>query len=89
MPIGHYDGFGLAKEKELVDLRYSLSVFKNYLKKKQMYVKINGRMFHVIGGIGLSHTAVNVTGADVKAGDLATVDISPLMVNPRIERIYK
>ena len=89
VPIGHYDGFGLAKEKELIDLRYSLSVFKNYLKKKQMYVKINGRMYHVIGGIGLSHTAVNITGSDVKIGDTATVDISPLMVNPRIERIYK
>lgn len=89
VPIGHYDGFGLAKEKELVDLRYVLSIFKKYLKKKQMYVKIDGRMYHVIGGIGLSHTAVDVTGGDVKVGDLATVDISPLMVNPRIPREYR
>lgn len=89
VPIGHYDGFGLAKEKELVDFRYVLSIFKKFLKKKQMYVKINGRMYSVIGGIGLSHTAVDITGSDVKAGDLASVDISPLMVNPRIERIYK
>ncbi len=88
VPIGHYDGFGLEKEKELYDLRYSLSVFKQVLKKKQMYVRINGRMFHVIGGIGLSHTAVDITGSDVKCGDIASVDISPLMVNPRIERIY-
>ncbi len=89
VPIGHYDGFGLAKEKEIYDLRYVLSVFKRFLKKQQMYVRINGRMYHVIGEIGLSHTAVDVTGSDVKAGDLATVDISPLMINPRIERVYK
>ena len=89
VPIGHYDGFGLTKEKELFDLRYVLSVFKKFLKRQQMYVRINGRMYHVIGGIGLSHTAVDVTGSDVKPGDLASVDISPLMVNPRIERIYK
>ncbi|MCC8016849.1 MAG: alanine racemase [Clostridiales bacterium] len=89
VPIGHYDGFGLTKEKELYDLRYSLSVFKQFLKKKQMYVRINGRMYHVIGGIGLSHTAVDITNSDVKCGDTASVDISPLMVNPRIERIYK
>lgn len=89
VPIGHYDGFGLAKEKEIYDLRYVLSVFKRFLKKQQMYVRINGRMYHVIGEIGLSHTAVDVTGSDVKTGDLATVDISPLMVNPRIERVYK
>lgn len=89
VPIGHYDGFGLTKEKEQIDFRYVLSVIKKFLKKQQMYVRINGRLYHVIGGIGLSHTAVDITGSDVKCGDTASVDISPLMVNPRIERIYK
>ena len=89
VPIGHYDGFGIGKEKELYDFRYVLSIFKRFLKKQQMYVRINGEMHFVIGGIGLSHTAVDVTGTDIKPGDLATVDISPLMVNPRIPRIYK
>lgn len=89
VPIGHYDGFGLTKEKEIIDFHYVLSIFKQFLNKKQMYVRINGRMYHVIGGIGLSHTAVDITDSDVKCGDIASVDISPLMVNPRIERIYK
>ena len=89
VPIGHYDGFGLTKEKEQYDFHYVLSVFKRFLKKQQMYVKINGEMHYVIGGIGLSHTAVDVTGTDIKPGDLASVDISPLMVNPRIERVYR
>lgn len=89
VPIGHYDGFGLTKEKEIYDFRYALSVIKRVLKKQQMYMRINGRMYSVIGEIGLSHTAVDITGSDVKVGDIATVDISPLMVNPRIERVYK
>ncbi len=89
VPIGHYDGFGLAKEKEIADLRSVLSQLKKYLNKKQMYVKIEGRMYSVIGEIGLSHTAVDITGSDVKIGDIASVDISPLMVNPRIKRIYE
>ncbi|MCM1115776.1 MAG: alanine racemase [Clostridium sp.] len=89
VPIGHYDGFGLAKEKEAADLRSVLSQLKKYLNKKQMYVKIEDRMYSVIGEIGLSHTAVDITGSDVKVGDTARVDISPLMVNPRIKRIYK
>ena len=89
VPIGHYDGFGLTKEKEQYDFHYVLSVFKRFLKKQQMYVKINGEMHYVIGGIGLSHTAVDITGTDVKPGDTATVDISPLLINPRIPRIYK
>lgn len=89
VPIGHYDGFGLTKEKEIADLHSVLSQFKKYLNKKQMYVKIDGRMYSVIGEIGLSHTAVDVTDSDVKIGDTASVDISPLMVNPRIKRVYK
>lgn len=89
VPIGHYDGFGLTKEKEIADFHSVLSQLKKYLKKQQMYVKINGRMYSVIGEIGLSHTAVDITDSDVKIGDTASVDISPLMVNPRIKRIYK
>lgn len=89
VPIGHYDGFGLAKEKEIADLHSVLSQLKKYLNKKQMYVKINDRLYSVIGEIGLSHTAVDITDSDVQIGDIASVDISPLMVNPRIKRIYK
>lgn len=89
VPIGHYDGFGLSKEKEQYDFHYIMSVVKRYLDKKRMYVRINGELHFVIGGIGLSHTAVDITGTDIKPGDTASVDISPLMVNPRIERVYK
>ena len=87
VPIGHYDGFGLTKEKEIADLHSVLSQLKKYIKKNQLYVKINDRMYSVIGEIGLDH--VDITDSDVKVGDLASVDISPLMVNPRIPRIYK
>lgn len=89
VPIGHYDGFGLSKEKEIADFHSVLSQLKKFLKQQQMYVRINGRMYSVIGEIGLSHTAVDITDSDVKVGDTASVDISPLMVNPRIPRIYK
>lgn len=89
VPIGHYDGFGVAKQNELADFHSVLSQLKKFLKKEQMYVRINGRMYSVIGEIGLSHTALDVTGSDVREGDTASVDISPLFVNPRIKRIYK
>ncbi len=88
VPIGHYDGFGLAKERERITLRSILSLVKQFLQKKRLTVEINGRQYPVIGDIGLSHTAVDITGSDIKCGDTASVDISPLMVNPRIERVY-
>lgn len=89
VPFGHYDGFGLTQDKEEISFRYVLSVLKQFLQKKRTYVRINGRLFRVIGKIGLSHTAVDITGSDVKVGDTVSADISPLLVNPRIERIYK
>lgn len=89
IPFGHYDGFGLTKEKEEADLRSVLSQLKRYIKKQRLCVEINGKSYRVAGEIGLSHTAVDITGSDVKAGDIASVDISPLMVNPRIKRVYK
>ncbi len=89
VPIGHYDGFGITKERETADFHSVLSQFKKFLKKQKIYVKINNRMYSVIGEIGLSHTAVDITNSDVKIGDTASVDISPLMVNPKIKRVYK
>lgn len=89
VPIGHFDGFGLEKGKEVADLHSVLSQFKNYLQKKQLTVNINAKAYNVIGEIGLSHTAVDITGSDVKIGDTASVEISPLMVNPNVPRIYK
>lgn len=89
VPFGHYDGFGLTQDKEEISLRYVLSVFKQFLLKKKTYLEINGRKYRVIGKIGLSHTAVDITGSDIKIGDIAKADISPLLVNPRIERIYR
>lgn len=89
VPIGHFDGFGLEKGKEVADLHSVLSQFKHYLQKKQLTVNINAKAYNVIGEIGLSHTAVDITGSDVKIGDIASVEISPLMVNPNVPRIYK
>lgn len=89
VPFGHYDGFGLTQEKEEINFRYVLSIIKQFLMKKKTYVEIHGRKYRVIGKVGLSHTAVDITGSDVKTGDTAKADISPLLVNPRIERIYR
>jgi alanine racemase len=89
VPIGHYDGFGLAPVRVYNDFRSVLSQAKKFMNNEKLTVNINGKAYDVIGDIGLTHTAVDVTGSDVKAGDTASVDISPLLVNPRIKRVYK
>ena len=88
VPMGHYDGFGLTKEKEDHNFHSVLSALKQFLKKAHLTVTINGKAYPVIGEVGLSHTAVDVTGSSVQPGDIATCDLSPLLVNPRVPRIY-
>ena len=66
-----------------------LSQLKHYLQKEQLTVNVNGKKYNVIGEIGLSHTAIDITDSDVKIGDIASVEISPLMVNPNVPRVYK
>lgn len=89
IPFGHYDGFGITVQREEHNLRSVLSALKSFLKKERIYVTINDKKYPVVGSIGLDHCTVDITGSDVKIGDVAQADISPLMVNPRIERVYK
>lgn len=88
VPIGHYDGFGLINENESYTLRCVLSTIKKLLLRKHLYVTIHEKPYRVIGKIGLSHTVVDVTDSDVKAGDIVSVDLSPLMLNPQVPKIY-
>lgn len=89
VPFGHGDGFGLEVAKEEYKPFHILSTTKRVLKKQKIYINIGGRNYPVIGCIGLTHTAVDVTGSEVRAGDIAKADISPLMVNARVPRVYE
>ena len=59
------------------------------LKKEHLTVTVNGKQYLIIGHIGLDHCTIDITDSDVKAGDTAVADISPLLVNPRIERVFE
>ena len=92
IPVGHTDGWGMAPDTDI--FRFGDAVFaslrtmKEYLSKAHKYVEISGKKYMVIGQIGLSHTAVDVTGSAVKPGDTAKLDFSPLYVNVNMKREY-
>ena len=89
IPFGHYDGFGLTQEDEVHDFASVLRAIKRMLKKEHLTVTVNGKQYPIIGHIGLDHCTIDITDSDVKAGDTAVADISPLLVNPRIERVFE
>ncbi|MBR2590683.1 MAG: alanine racemase [Clostridia bacterium] len=92
VPVGHTDGWGMAPDTDIFRfgdaLFASLRTMKEYLTHSHKQVEISGKKYTAIGQIGLSHTAVDVTGSAVKPGDTVKMDFSPLYVNPMLQREY-
>lgn len=55
---------------------------------RRMHVCINGGAFPVISSNSAGYTYADVTGADVRPGDIAYADVNPLHVDGRIEKVY-
>ena len=84
---GTQEGFGLAVEKP-PSLRGALSAAKGAAAHRRLEVEIGGRAWPVLGEADLSLTLVDVTGGDVRAGDWARMDLNPMMVSPKVPRVY-
>ena len=92
VPVGHTDGWGMQPHFDIFSFGdavvMGLRGVKDYFSKNSQTVEIGGKRYATIGQIGLSHTAVDVTGSDVKPGDIVKLDFSPLYVNPQMQREY-
>ena len=93
VPVGYGDGFGVSKANDIFRfrdcVRYAAGSLRDFLKRRRLYATIGGKRVRVLGHIGLCHTTVDVTGLGVTIGDEVTLDISPLYVNPEIQKIYE
>ncbi|HZK39287.1 MAG TPA: alanine racemase, partial [Clostridia bacterium] len=91
IPIGHTHGFGLEKRKDCFRLRdvarYVLNDIKLLFGKEKLYCRIGGEQVPVIGRIGLTHTAVDISGIDCEPGNIAVFEINPLQVDAWVERV--
>ncbi len=80
--VGWYHGFGMEKGRDLFrfsdTLRGCLSLVKAWLTRRKLYVTINGQRCPVLGHVGMLHTVVDVTGLEVRQGDLARMELNPL-----------
>lgn len=93
IPLGYADGFTLTRDRDIFrfrdKLRYMLSDAKLFLKRKKLYVTINGKKAPVLGHVGMVHTTVNVTDIPCECGDTAVFEISPLYAGEILERVYE
>lgn len=82
--VGYYHGFGAEHADDtfrFMDcLRGGLHYVKAFLKRKALYVQINGAPARVLGHIGMVQTICDVTDIPCNPGDTIRLEINPLMV---------
>lgn len=92
IPCGYADGYNVKVDKDMfrpIDkLRYIIRDIKNAFKKQELYVKINGERYKVLGRLGMFHTTVDITNKNVKINDEVIFEVSPMLVDYNIKRDY-
>lgn len=93
LPVGYMDGLNRNKLRDDFSLKNNIIAvfmeFKKIFKDNSLKVFINGKSYSIIGKLGMYHSIVDITGEDnVKVGDTAILEISPLQTNEKIRREY-
>jgi alanine racemase len=84
LSVGYINGFSVDRGFDLWRfsdcLRGIGRYIKAFLKKKALYVRVKGKACRVLGHVGMVNMVIDVTGCDCQPGDLAHVEINPLLV---------
>ncbi len=91
VPIGYKDGYGVEKSRDTFRLMDIARYIYNDLRMlgKKNTVNIGGRLYPLIGRISMYNIIVDVTGSDVKVGDIVETNANPILVSKDVERIYE
>lgn len=91
LSIGYFNGFGVDRGFDLWRfqdcLRGVARYIKAFLKRKALYVTVNGQNCRVLGHVGMVNMVIDVTNCDCALGDMAHVNINPLLVKG-VEIVY-
>lgn len=61
---------------------------ESFFRNDRIHVMINGKMYNVLGKVGMNHIAVDITGGNVNLNDEVSLDVSPILVSSKIRREY-
>ena len=82
--IGYFNGFAVDRGFDLWRfsdcVRGVLRYIKAFLTKKALYVQVNGQNCRVLGHVGMVNLVLDVTDCDCALGDVAHVNINPLLL---------
>ena len=92
VPVGHKDGYNITIKEDMLRTVDKLRTLKHdlmeFLKKQSLKITINNKKYDIIGKVGMYHVTVDITGSDVKIGDIAKVEINPSYVDSNVRREY-
>jgi len=89
VPVGYYHGFMTEKSKDTFRLRDILRYILGDLIPKKRFATINGEKHEIIGRCATLNIIVDVTGTDVKAGDVVTLNANPLLLDSGVNKVYR
>ena len=96
IPCGYADGFNVREQRDMFRkrdrLRYIVRDIKDSFKDKFLYIEIDSNKQYkkckVLGRLGMYHVAVDITAKNIKVGDKAKFNVSPMFVDSSIRREY-
>ena len=93
IPCGYADGFNVSVGRDMFrirdKIRYIVRDIKDYFKKQELYVEINGQKCKILGRLGMYHVSADITGKDVNINDEAIFNVSPMYVDSSIRREFR
>lgn len=93
IPCGYMDGVNIKVDRDMfriIDkLRYIIRDIKDSVKDKNIYAKIGGKNYKILGRIGTHHVVVDITGTQVSINDEVVFNINPKYVDSSIRREYR
>lgn len=90
---GYLDGFVVGKVREVVSFKYNLieilREIKHIFMKEKFKVEINGKLYNIIGQVGMFHTVIDIKEDEIKVGDKVKIhDMTIVHINPSLRREY-
>lgn len=90
---GYADGLFLQKKHDAFRtrdiLRDGWHVFKALMRRPSLHCMINGKPAPLLGRVGMCTVVADVSDVTCGAGDIASFDTNPLLINANVERVYR
>lgn len=91
VPVGYKDGYMVEKSRDTfrpIDiLRYLYQDVRQLGKKT--WVEIDGKQYPLLGRVGMYNIVADITGTDIKSGDIVKCSVNPILIDNQIPREFR